>query len=166
MQKEVNLRFNVTKVPTLNLLGRTAIKQLGLSVDAMLQGTTPTFTSQDVNNVFSHLPRDKRLQEQCRKVCDEFPDLFKPELGKLKDFELEVKFKEDAEPVFCKPRAVPFAIQQDLVDAYEAGVKKGIWERTQFNANGTPVVPIRKALLPGQTKAKLRVCGDYSVTVN
>jgi hypothetical protein len=28
------------------------------------------------------------------------------------------------------------------------------------------VVPIRKTSLPGQTKAKLRVCGDYSVTVN
>jgi len=35
-----------------------------------------------------------------------------------------------------------------------------------FNAYGTPVVSIRKALLPRQQKAKIRVCGDYSVTVN
>ena len=27
-------------------------------------------------------------------------------------------------------------------------------------------MPIQKALLPGQKKAKLHVCGDYSVTVN
>ena len=77
-----------------------------------------------------------------------------------------MKFKEDSKPIFCKPRVVPFAIQEDLTQAYDAGIKRGIWKPTNFNAYGTPVVPIRKALLPGQTKAKLRVCGDYSVTVN
>ena len=84
----------------------------------------------------------------------------------MKDFELDVRFKEDAKPIFCKPRPVPFAIQEDLIQAYDAGIKRGVWEPTNFNAYGTPVVPIRKALLPGQKKAKLRVCGDYSVTVN
>jgi len=77
-----------------------------------------------------------------------------------------VKFKEDAKPIFCKPRVVPYAIQEDLNHAYDAGIKRGVWKPTNFNAYGSPVVPIRKALLPGQTKAKLRVCGDYSVTVN
>ena len=28
------------------------------------------------------------------------------------------------------------------------------------------MVPVKKALLPGQKKPKIRVCGDYSVTVN
>ena len=41
-----------------------------------------------------------------------------------------------------------------------------MWQPTQFNDYGTPVVPIRKATLPGQTKSTLRVCGDCSVTVN
>ena len=36
----------------------------------------------------------------------------------------------------------------------------------EFNDYGTPVVPIRKALQLGQQKAKLQVCGNYSVTVN
>lgn len=35
-----------------------------------------------------------------------------------------------------------------------------------FNAYGTSEVPIRKTMLSGQVKPKLRVCGDYSVTVN
>ena len=91
--------------------------------------------------------------------------MFKNELGKLKDFELEVKFKADAKPVFCKPRAVPFALQEDLTEMYEAGIKRGVWQRTQFNEYGTPVVPIRKPASPGK-KAALRVCGDYSFTVN
>ena len=36
----------------------------------------------------------------------------------------------------------------------------------QFNDYKTPVVPVCKALQPGQQKAKLRVSGDYSVKVN
>ena len=77
-----------------------------------------------------------------------------------------MKFKAEANPMFCKPRTVPFALQEDLAQAYEAGIKRGVWQKTQFNEYGTPVVPIRKPLLPGQAKAKLRVCGDYSATVN
>ena len=76
------------------------------------------------------------------------------------------KFKPDAKPIFCKARVVPLAIQEDLCQAYNARIAKGVWQPTQFNDYGTPVdLPIRKPCLPGQP-AKLRVCGDYSVTVN
>ena len=83
---------------------------------------------------------------------------FKEELGCLKDAKLDIKFKSDAKPKFCKPRPVPLA-------CIMAGIKRGIWKPFTFNSWGTPVVPIRKVALPGK-KAALRVCGDYSVTVN
>ena len=79
---------------------------------------------------------------------------------------LEIKFKTDASPVFCKPRVVPFAIQDDLVQAFEAGITKGVWKSTQFNSYGTPVVPIRKKPSGERSKPQIRVCGDFSVTVN
>ena len=116
--------------------------------------------------VFDDLKPDGKLQTKCCKLCEEFPDVFNPELGKLKDFELQVKFKAEAKPMFCKSRTVPFAHEEDLAQAYDAGIKRGVWRKTQFNECGTPVVPIRKPLLSGQAKAKLRVCGDYSATVN
>ena len=65
-----------------------------------------------------------------------------------------------------KSRPLPFAIQDDLARAYDAGFARGVWTPTQFNDCGTPVVPIRKPPLPGDDKPRLRVCGDYSVTVN
>ena len=40
----------------------------------------------------------------------------------MKDFELEVKFKPEAKPVFCKPRVVQFALLEDLYQAYDAGI--------------------------------------------
>ena len=116
--------------------------------------------------VFDDIKPDHKLQEACAGLCKEFPDVFKPELGLLKDFELEVKFKEEASPIFCEPRPVPFAIQEDSTEAIKAGVRKGVWTRTQFNAYGMLVVPVRKARLSGENKPRVRVCGDYSVTVN
>lgn len=159
-KEQHDIEFVVSEVPDLNLLGREATKKIGLSVDKLM------YASESCNAVFSNLKTDKVLQDKCRALCDEFSDLWKPELGCLKDFELDVKFKKDAQPVFCKPRSVALALQEDLDKAYEQGIAKGVWEPTHFNEYGTPVVPVKKALLPEQTKAKLRVCGDYSVTVN
>ena len=118
-----------------------------------------------VRPIFDDLRPDPTLQDACRQLCQEFPELFKPGLGCLKDFQLEVKFKPETKPIFCKPLVVPFAIQEDLCQAYDAGIARGVWLPTHLNGYGTPVVPIHKPSLPGQP-AKLRVCGDYSVTVN
>lgn len=164
------LQFMVTKIPHLNLLGRNAIHKLGISMDHVLSIVADYgFAGKQLNKVKSmanNLPGNQTLKSACQQLCDEFPDLFKSELGCLKDFELDVKFKEDAKPKFCKPRPVPFAILDELAQVYEAGINKGVWKLAQFNEYGTPVVPIRKAQLPGTAKPALRVCGDYSVTVN
>ena len=164
---EHSVQFTVTSCPKLNLLGRDAILEMGIDVTSLMANSNATDSNKcNVHAVSDSLQPDKELQKACQQLCTEFPDVFKPELGCLKDFQLEVKFKPDAKPVFCKPRTVPFAIQEDLNQAYDAGIAKGVWKPTDFNSYGTPVVPVRKALLPGQTKAKLRVCGDYSVSVN
>ena len=161
------VEFVVTKHP-LNLLGLTALRQLKVNVDSLLHVTSDgkATTNKHVKAIKPELQEAQELQKACQELCKEYSDLFKPELGCLKDFELEVKFKPDTKPQYCKPRTVPLALLDDLNQAYEAGIKKGIWIPTQFNEYGTPVVPIRKSLVPGQKKASLRVCGDYSVTVN
>ena len=62
---------------------------------------------------------------------------------------------------------VPYPLHcKDLNNAYEQGIARGVWKEVQFNDYGTPVVPIKKNLLPGQTAPSLRVCGEYSVSVN
>ena len=159
------LQFNVVEL-NLNLLGRDGILKLNLDITSLINTSYADAISHPVNTVFDTLKPDKNLQEACEKLCEDYSNLFKQELGCLRDFELEVKFKDNAKPVFCKPRRVPFAIQEHLNHAIDAGIKRGVWEKTNFNAYGTPVVPVRKALLPGQNKAKIRVCGDYSVTIN
>ena len=145
-----------------DLLRRKAIRTLKLDINDLFD--TPLFSS--INAATEDMSPDLKLENSCKKVCAEFPDLLKEELGCLKDFELDVKFKSEAKPVFCKLGPVPYATLEDLNMAYEAGIKKGVWEPTAFCEYGTPIVPIKKALLLGQKKAKIWVSRDYSVTVN
>ena len=167
--KQSSIPYIVTKIPDLNLLGRNAIQTLGISVDNAL-GLRSIESQAKRKGVEAGHPATSdepylSLQRDCQN-SDEFPDLFQPELGCLKDFELEVKFTADAVLAFHKARLVPFALRDDLVKGYEEGITKSVWKPVQFNEYGTPVVPIRKAHTSGSLKPKLRICGDYSMGIN
>ena len=164
---DVTFPVIVTKVPNLNLLGRLAMMKLKLTnlTDHFRENLSCAESTATIEHVTTSGPENS-LDAACIQLCGEFPTLFESTLGCLKDFSLDIRFKPEAKPIFKKPRPVPFSILQDLNEAYEAGIKRGVWELTDFNSYGTPVVPIRKSPLPGQAKASIRVCGDYSVTVN
>ena len=150
------LPFTVTD--QLDILGTNAINSLQLTI----RNNPVKVHVDNIRTIRSH----QHLQESCLQICKEFPDLWKPELGCLKDYNLEVKFKPDVTPRFCKPRTVPFAVQEDLNQAYDVGIAKGIWKPVTFNEYGTPVVPVRKQSQPNQPAGAVRVCGDYSVFIN
>ena len=143
------LPFTVTD--QLDILGTNAIRNNPVNVYV-----------DNIRTIRSH----QHLQESCLQICKEFLDLWKPELGCLKDYRLEVKFKPDVTARFCKPRTVPFAVQEDLNQAYHVGIAKGIWKPVTFNEYDTPVVPVRKQSQPNQPSGVVRVCGDYSMFIN
>ena len=58
-----------------------------------------------------------QLREACTKLCHDNGELFKPELGCLKNFKLEIWFYRKTKPIFCKPRSVPFSILSNLTQA-------------------------------------------------
>ena len=164
---DVTFPVIVTKVPNLNLLGRLAMMKLKLAnlTDHFRENLSCAESTATIEHVTTTGPENS-LDAACIQLCGKLPTLFESTLGCLRDFSLDIRFKPEAKPIFKKPRPVPFSILQDLNEAYEAGIKRGVWELTDFNSYGTPVVPIRKSPLPGQAKASIRVCGDYSVTVN
>ena len=168
--RQGSFQYIVTKIPDLNLLGRNAIQTLGISVDSALGLRSIESQAKGEGATARHPTTSNEpyvsLQRDCATLCDEIPELFEEDLGCLKDFELDVKFKSDAKPVFHKARPVPFALRDDLAKGYEEGIAKGVWKPVQFNAYGTPVVPIRKTQTSGGLKPKLRICGDYSVGIN
>ena len=159
------VQYHVSKVMDLNLLGRTAAGNLGISLDKVTKAVSRNSDESGKVSV-NTVDVDTDLQKACQDLCKEFPNIWKSELGCLKDVELEVKFKQGVQQIIKKARPVPFALQEDVNNAYAQGIAKSAGKPTQFCEYGTPVVPIRKAMLPGQLKPKLRVCGDYSITVN
>nr|KAG5686019.1 hypothetical protein BaRGS_010560 [Batillaria attramentaria] len=148
--KQSSIPYIVTKIHDLNLLGRNAIQALGISVDNALGLKSIESQVKSEGAKESHPKTSSTtyasLQKDCHTLCDKFPDLFKEALGCLKNFELEVKFKSDAKPVFHKARPVPFALRDDLTKGYEEGIAKGVWKPVQFNDYGTPVVPIQELM--------------------
>ena len=108
--EEVPLLFNVSKLPKLNILGRKAIVDLKNDMSALLRNHVLQIAEES---------ESKALQRDCHKLCEEFKECFEPELGCLQDFELEVKFKPEAKPVFVKARTVPFSLQEDLNQTLE-----------------------------------------------
>ena len=121
-----DIKYTVSEIPELDLLGRTATRELGISVDQALQDAEPCHA------LFSNLRADTKLQEKCKKLCTRFKDLWKLELGCLKDYEVEVKFKSNVLPIFRKARLVPFVMETDLEEEYQKGISMGVWETTQF----------------------------------
>ena len=115
----------ISAVQDLNLLGRTAIQQLDISIDDKLQ--------QNLVSTITENQPDGKLQTKCKEMCKEFPEIFKDELKCLKNFQLEINFKPSTKPVFCRPRPVSIALTKELNQAYKAEIAKGIWEPTQLN---------------------------------
>ena len=126
---DVTFPVIVTKVPNLNLLGRLAMMKLKLT-NLELSCAESTATIEHVTTTGP----ENSLHAACIQLCGEFPTLFESTLGCLKDFSLDIRFKPEAKPIFKKPRPVPFSILQDLNEAYEAGIKRGVWELTDFNS--------------------------------
>ena len=153
---DVTFPVIVTKVPNLNLLGRLAMMKLKLTnlTDHFRENLSCAESTATIEHATTNGPENP-LHVACIQLCGEFPTLFESTLGCLKDFSLDIRFKPEAKPIFKKPRPVPFSILQDLNEAYEAGIKRGVWELTDFNSYGTPVVPIPKSPLPGQTNASI-----------
>ena len=148
--KEYDATFYVLPDSYGPVIGQDVINLFKLQIDGGKQQVKTVIP--DINFV--------KLQKECNELCSEFSDIFKEELGCLKDFELDVEFKADTPPVFHKARSVAFAVKEDLSQGYQAGIDRGIFKKTTFNDYGTPVVPIRKA------SGKLRICGDYKATMN
>ena len=63
-------------------------------------------------------------------------------------------------PQFFKPRLVPVALKEKIVEELRRLEKIDVLERVQFSYWATPIVPV---LTPD---GRVRICGDYKVTIN
>ncbi|KMQ90367.1 hypothetical protein RF55_9889, partial [Lasius niger] len=78
----------------------------------------------------------------------------------IKDVQAKLRLKPGATPVFVQARPVPFKLLQLVEQELDNLKSAGIIEKVTTSKWATPIVPILKR------NGKIRVCGDYKVTVN
>ena len=105
-------------------------------------------------NIFSVTPTT------AADIIQQYPELFdNSTVGKLKGVQVSLRVKDD-NPVFVKPRVVPFAIRKKYEEALEKLVAEDIIKKVEHSEWASPTVSVIKP------NADMRICGDYSVTIN
>lgn len=99
-------------------------------------------------------------ERNVEEIIDQHPGLFRTELGTLKGVEAKIFVPSDTQPRFYKPRPVPYAIKHRVEEELDRLQKNGVITPVQFSDWAAPIVPVIKA------DGSIRICGDYSVTVN
>lgn len=64
------------------------------------------------------------------------------------------------QPIFFKPRTIPFAYKQAVETELDRLINLGAIEKIDNSDWGTPLVPVFKS------NGKIRLCADYKVTLN
>ncbi|CAB4007683.1 Retrovirus-related Pol poly from transposon [Paramuricea clavata] len=104
------------------------------------------------HNIFSIVPTT------AEDIIQQYHELFdERRVGKLKGVQVSLRVNDD-NPVFMKPRVVPFAIRKKYEEALEKLVQGDIIEKVEHSEWASPTVPMIKP------DGNVRICGDYSGT--
>ena len=87
-------------------------------------------------------------------------EVFNDELGCITEVEAKFQIDDSVEPRFLKARPVPYHLRDRVNDKLVRLEREEIVERVDSSDWACPIVPIVK------TNGKIRICGDYRVTVN
>ena len=109
----------------------------------------------DWNRVFS-VTTESKLQE----LLATHKNLFKDELGKVKGMEVKIHLKPDAQPKFCRPRPVAFALRKRVEEELDHLQSTGVIQPIQQSEWASPIVPVVKP------DGNIRICGDFKVMLN
>ena len=93
-------------------------------------------------------------------IKEEFPDVFKEELGMLKGIEAEIELQQGVLPRFCKPRPIPFSLRSQVEQTLQQQVADGELVPVDQSDWATAIVVVTRK------DGKLRICADFKVTIN
>ncbi len=102
----------------------------------------------------------KKVTNDLDQVLHNHNEVFKDELGTMKDTNAKLYVKPNCNPKFCKPRSVPHALKEGIEQELTRLENLGVLEKVRYSEWAAPIVPVVK---PDKS---IRICGDYKVTVN
>ena len=109
---------------------------------------------QDIKSVHSH------QVSQLTALLDKYSEVFTEELGTIKPFQAKLVVDPKATPRFHRPRPVPYALKKAVEEELDRLERAGVLEKVDHSDWAAPIVVVPKK------DGHVRLCGDYSVTVN
>ncbi|XP_065893957.1 uncharacterized protein [Dysidea avara] len=131
-----------------NFIGRDGQKQPNIVIDPQQFGIVSSVS----------VP-DKCLQD----ILDIHSELFKPGLGCCTTTTAKLILKEDAQPKYCKPRKLPFALKPIVGTELDRLEKEGVLEKVNHSEWATPIVVVKK---PSGKRIVERVIQNVPGTAN
>ena len=101
-----------------------------------------------------------QLDRGIEQLVQKHAPLFREETGLLKGTSAKFFVSSEARPKFFKPRRVSYTLKEKVERELDRLKEEGIIEPVTFSEWAAPIVPVVK------TDGKIRVCGDYRVTIN
>ncbi|XP_054274663.1 uncharacterized protein K02A2.6-like [Macrosteles quadrilineatus] len=89
-----------------------------------------------------------------------YEDIFKEGIGKISKEKGHFNVKDETQPIYIKPRHMPYALKEKVEKELERLETLGIITRVESSDWGTPIVPVVKP------NGSVRICADYKVTLN
>ncbi|XP_063830254.1 uncharacterized protein K02A2.6-like [Ostrinia nubilalis] len=143
------LELFVIKGGTTSLLGRYWLSELNISI--------PPFHKYQVSN--NNCIKDSN-NNSLSSLLDRYKELFEEGLGRFTGCKATLRVRSGAAPVFCRPRALPYALRARVDAELDQMLAAGVIEPVDHSDWATPLVPVRKA------DGGLRICADYKITLN
>ena len=101
-----------------------------------------------------------RNSHAVEELTTKYAEVFREELGTMKDIRASLKLQEGATPRFCRPRTVPFAIKEAVGRKLDQLEADGILRKVDHSEWAAPIVLVPKK------DGTIRICGDYKVSIN
>ena len=130
------------------LFGRDWLQQLGIDLIAL------------VNQSAMQLHHIDHQLSDSNKFLNEYADIFKKELGLLRDIEATITVEQSAVPRFHKHRPIPFALKDKVEEALLSQVAQGELIPVERSEWAAPIVVVHKK------DGGIRICGDFKVSIN
>ena len=96
-----------------------------------------------------------------QSVLSRYPSVFKEGLGTLQGFQARIHVDPQATPQFHPARSVPYALREKVDQELQRLERDGTIEPVDIAEWAAPIVVVLK-----QDKQSVRICGDFSVTIN
>ena len=95
------------------------------------------------------------------KIRERHQAVFEAFAGNIIGFEAEIRIREDAVPIFHRPRPVPYALREVVEAELDRLEASQVITKVEHSKWASPIV-----VVPKKDSGKVRLCGDYKVSVN